>query len=86
MMRGLIKLAGVAAVAAMLGACGFQPLYGEHPGGARTDTEHRKTGLKSDRKPVGKSGNGSYNGPEASFNKKVTPPGLWHRSGKFRFC
>lgn len=39
MVRGLIKLVGVAVVAAMLGACGFQPLYGEHPGGARTDTE-----------------------------------------------
>lgn len=39
MIRGLIKIAGVIAVAVTLGACGFQPLYGERAGGVRTDVE-----------------------------------------------
>jgi len=39
MVRGLIKVVGAGLLAATLGACGFQPLYGENAGGARTDVE-----------------------------------------------
>ncbi len=39
MIGGLIKTGFAVALATVLGACGFQPLYGEHPGGARTDAE-----------------------------------------------
>jgi LPS-assembly lipoprotein len=39
MIRGLIKTGLAVLLAGMLGACGFQPLYGENAGGARTDAE-----------------------------------------------
>ena len=39
MIRGLIKGGMALMLATALGACGFQPLYGEQPGGVRTNAE-----------------------------------------------
>jgi LPS-assembly lipoprotein len=39
MFRGLIKVGVAVVLASALGGCGFQPLYGEHAGGVRTDAE-----------------------------------------------
>jgi len=59
MIRGLIRSGIGVLLAAALGACGFQPLYGEHADGGRTDAELAQ--IQVMEMALGRTGHDVYN-------------------------